>query len=274
MSLPSQNTHSDFPTPYLSPDEGKKQDRNAFTELMSRKPPKQKQASQTSHLSRKHNKTRDGLGVYIERPESFPPSTVIYYNDDFVAIHDLYPKSTVHFLLLPRDPQKFFLHPFEALENTQFLAKVREETVKLRKIAASELRRSFGRFSMAEQVRQEAMEADPPPDELPQGRNWEDEVRVGIHARPSMNHLHIHVISVDRHSPCLKHRKHYNSFATSFFVPIEDFPLAPDDIRRHPEREGYLQRDLICWRCGKNFGNKFTMLKEHLEEEFEEWKRL
>jgi aprataxin len=28
-----------------------------------------------------------------------------------------------------------------------------------------------------------------------------------------------------------------------------------------------------CWRCGMNFGNRFARLKEHLEAEFEEWKR-
>lgn len=105
---------------------------------------------------------------------------------------------------------------------------------------------------------------------LPKGRDWSKEVKVGVHAHPSMNHLHIHVLSVDRFSECMKHRKHYNSFATDFFVPLEDFPLAEDDVRRKQE---YLNQDLKCWRCGKNFGNKFARLKEHLAEEFEEWRK-
>ena len=95
---------------------------------------------------------------------------------------------------------------------------------------------------------------------------------AGVHAGPSMNHLHIHVLSVDRESPCLKHRKHYNSFATPFFIPIEDFPLADDDRRRHPGQEGFLKQDFKCWRCGKNFENKFARLKEHLTEEFKAWR--
>jgi aprataxin len=190
-------------------------------------------------------------------------------------VHDLYPKSAVHLLLLPRDTDKFFNHPFDALSNdVEFLAQVRVEAHRLRQLAAAELRRKFGRFSISEKGRVEAMEADPPPDTLPEGRKWEDEILCGVHAHPSMNHLHIHVISVDRCSPCLKHRKHYNSFATPFFVPLDDFPLAEDDVRRHPGREGYLKRDLKCWRCGSNFGNQFARLKEHLEREFEEWKRL
>lgn len=38
---------------------------------------------------------RDGLLAYIKEPESFPKSRVIYYNDDWVLIHDLYPKASV-----------------------------------------------------------------------------------------------------------------------------------------------------------------------------------
>jgi len=72
----------------------------------------------------------------------------------------------------------------------------------------------------------------------------------------------------------MRHKKHYNSFATPFLVPIEDFPLDEGDVRRHPGREGYLDRELVCWRCGKGFGRKFKELKGHLEEELEEWKRL
>lgn len=96
---------------------------------------------------------------------------------------------------------------------------------------------------------------------------------VGIHAHPSMAHLHVHVISRDRVNECMKHRKHYNSFATPFLVPLEDFPLETGDVRRHPGREGYLDQELRCWRCGVGFGNQFKKLKAHLDEEFEEWKR-
>ena len=89
-----------------------------------------------------------------------------------------------------------------------------------------------------------------------------------------MSHLHIHVFTRDMHSPSLKHRKHYNSFNTPFLVDVADFPLRDDDPRRDTKEEGYLRRDLKCWRCGKNFGNQFQKLKEHLEREFEEWKTL
>lgn len=37
---------------------------------------------------------RDGLGVYIDKPEAQPPGAVVEYDDEFVLIRDLYPKST------------------------------------------------------------------------------------------------------------------------------------------------------------------------------------
>lgn len=217
---------------------------------------------------------RDGLGAYIAQPESYPSNVVVNHCEDFVAIYDMFPKSSLHLLLLPRDPTKTHLHPFDAFEDVEFLTKVRTEVYKLRTLAAAELRRKYGKVSAQEQARQAALTAEPAPEELPAGRDWEKEIMCGVHAVPSMNHLHVHVIAVDRYSERLKHRKHYNSFATPFFVPIEDFPLAIDDVRRNPTREGYLKRDFVCWRCGEEFGNKFTQLKAHLEKEFEEWRRL
>jgi aprataxin len=218
---------------------------------------------------------RDGLGAYTNNPVGFPPSRVIYYDDDFVAINDLFPKSSVHTLLLPRSP-KNILHPFEAFEDPAFLSKVQEEVKNLRDLVAKELRRKYGKFSAKEQARERALNGDdniPDGEDLPPGRDWDKDVMVGIHAHPSMNHLHVHVLSVDRFSECLKHRKHYNSFATPFFIDIADFPLAKDDVRRHPGREGYLDWDFKCWRCGRDFGRSFSKLKAHLEVEFEKWKR-
>lgn len=252
------------------------------TELMSSRNKQQKhetdspsrnRAPQSNHSKSSHG-AREGLGAYIARPESYPADMVIYHNKEFVAIHDMFPKSSLHLLLLPRDQTKTRLHPFDAFEDAEFLAKVKKEVRTLQKLAAGELRRMFGKDSAQERERQAALNAHPPPDELPTGRDWEKEVMCGVHAVPSMNHLHVHVITVDRRSERLKHRKHYNSFATQFFVPIDDFPLASDDVRRNPTEEGYLRRDFVCWRCGKEFGNRFIQLKEHLEQEFEEWKRL
>lgn len=218
---------------------------------------------------------RDALGAYIRDPSAFPsPQSVISSSDAFVAIQDMYPKSTIHMLLLPRDESITLLHPFEAFADPKLLASVCDEVAKLKQLAASELRRRFGRFSNADSSYNAALDADEAPSDLPSGRNWETGIIAGVHAHPSMSHLHVHIMSVDRVSACMRHRRHYNSFSTPFFVPIEDFPLAQEDPRRqHAHQESYLTSDLKCWRCGAGFGNRFKRLKEHLEEELEDWKQ-
>ena len=194
---------------------------------------------------------RNGLSEYLHDPAKHPG--VLSYNDDFVIIKDLYPKATVHLLILPRDPVKQNQHPSEAFQDAVFFAKLKDEASKWRALAAKEL----------------ARELCPPTMSIPD-RNWEEEIKVGIHSVPSMHHLHVHVISRDMHSPSLKHKKHYNSFNTPFFVGLEEFPLTEEEeIAR---KKDWHKGDMICWRCKRNFENKFTALKQHLEKEFDEWK--
>lgn len=213
-----------------------------------------------------------GLGVYLQDPSS---SSVIYHNDYFVAINDRYPKATVHTLLLPRSEKHNLLHPFDAFEDADFLASVRAETDKLKSLAAKELRRRLGPKSASDAARQRVLDGAEPetPGTLPPGRDWSSEIVSGVHAVPSMRHLHVHVFSRDMHSEALRHRKHYNSFTTPFLVPLEDFPLPEDDARRDTKKEEYLKWGFKCWRCGGEFGNQFQKLKRHLEDEFEIWKR-
>lgn len=132
-----------------------------------------------------------GLNTYITTPESHP--SVISHNPKFVSIHDKYPKSSIHTLLLPRDPSKNLLHPFEAFNDPVFLAEVREETEVLKSFVAGELQRLYGCEGAEE-------------------RSWGDEILVGVHSRPSMNHLHVHVLSPDMVSECMKSRKHYSEY--------------------------------------------------------------
>lgn len=253
----------------------------SVAELMSNKNKRQKRDSAEDHdgpavpASSSSNPRREELGAYIAHPELYSPDTVVYYNSEFVAIYDKYPKSSLHLLLLPRDSHKTRLHPTVALQDPDFLAKVKAEASKLRSHAAAELRRRYGKYSAQDSAREKALHAEPPPDKLPPGRDWEQEIMCGIHSHPSMNHLHIHIISKDRCSDRMKHKKHYNSFSTPFFVHLKEFPLTPDSARKHTSHSGsYLHQDLVCWRCGKNFGNKFADLKRHLDEEFDQWKRL
>ncbi len=240
---------------------------------MSRAPKLQKAATETADTVSRPFQGRAALGAYLRDPAGYPPNRVIYHTEKFVVINDLYPKSLIHTLVLPRDNSKNLLHPFEAFQDPEFLTEVQQEVRKVVALIGKELRRNLGRYSTQEQAREAAMMDDPPPDILPHGRDWEKEVISGIHAGPSMDHLHVHVFSVDRVGDSMKKKSHYNSFATPFLVPLEAFPLRPDDPTRHAAKQGYLRGDLICWRCGKNFGNRFTRFKDHLLDEREAWKK-
>ncbi|KAG6142259.1 hypothetical protein E4U38_005755 [Claviceps purpurea] len=268
---------------------------------MAPKPKPQPDPSPKHHHSHGgHPRSRLGLGVYLSHPpSSFPPNTIIFQNADFVAIHDKFPKSTIHTLLLPRSPAHNLLHPFEAFQDEQFLRQVQQQVAYLKTLVAKELQRRLGRYSSAERARQAVLDGEGEgggeedaeekveeveedacegrrvlePGALPPGRDWEAEVISGVHAVPSMSHLHIHVLSRDMHSESMKHRKHYNSFNTPFLVDVMDWGAQGGG---GPEagsgRE--LSSELRCWRCGRGFGNGFKKLKEHLEEEFLSWRSL
>jgi aprataxin len=250
---------------------------------------------------------RNGLGIYIDKPEDNPEGRVVEYDDDFVVINDKYPKAryavqvtcpkntlrltflSVHLLLIPRDPKYYNQHPLSALStDAAFLDIVRTRVERLRNLAASELRRQYGHLSVSDAPYQEALEAAMSvPDlsvaggpnleredmlnSLPPGRDWAADIFAGVHTHPSMNHLHIHVFSRDMQSPWMKHKKHYLSFNSTFLVQLDEFPLHEGSERPHPGN--WPSWSMKCWRCGRDFKNKFAALKTHLADEFEVWKR-
>lgn len=57
-----------------------------------------------------------------------------------------------------------------------------------------------------------------------------DEFKTGFHAEPSMRRLHLHVISRDFYSPCLKTKKHWNSFNTPFLLSTEGRQFTKDSL--------------------------------------------
>lgn len=250
--------------------------RDAFAELMAPKPKApisqapQSMASKASQVIR--GVWRGALVEYIDHPEKFPDK-VLRVTANTVLIKDAFPKATIHLLLLPRSPAHYLLHPHTAFADPAFLAMMREEAAVAAKLAAAELSRQIGSFSSSNRARSEAMDRGVPFDELPTGRDYSTEIRVGAHAHPSMAHLHVHIISRDLCSERARHKKHYNSFATPFFVPLADYPLAEDDARRETGfQNANLRKDLVCWRCGQGFGNRFTEFKRHLNSEFEAWR--
>lgn len=265
MAEPAEDI-DDHPSP---PPQPSSKPRNAFAELMAPKPT----IPTPPKFSKGGNpfKGRGALLEYIQHPSRFP-NEVLRVTPHTVLIRDLYPKATVHLLLLPRSPAHYDLHPHDAFADPEFLATVRAEAASAADLAAAELERKLGRYSASTKARNEALDAGHY-EGAPKGRDYRREIRVGIHAHPSMSHLHVHVFSRDMHSECVKHRKHYNSFNTPFLVPLEVYPLGEEDeLRSVAFQNGNLSAPFVCWRCGRGFGNRFSELKRHLEEEFLEWR--
>ncbi|KAK3110017.1 aprataxin-like protein, partial [Teratosphaeriaceae sp. CCFEE 6253] len=104
---------------------------SAFTELMSPRKAKSSRPSSTDTATKQTTfYGRDGLAAYTTDPVSFPPSRVVYFNDKFVVINDLFPKASVHLLILPRDPKKNVIRPQEAFDDPVFLQECQAEEKK------------------------------------------------------------------------------------------------------------------------------------------------
>ena len=205
--------------------------------------PKQKTAGESSTID------PSSLGVYFTNPANHP--NVVGSNEDFVIVNDIYPKTTIHLLILPRDPIKRKEHPLDAFQDREFLDKCKKEASKWRLFAADQLK---DKICGSQQ---------------PVPHNWELDIMVGIHSQPSMDDLHIHVISRDLYSDFLWEKTNYTSFTTSFFVRLEEFPLNEEE---EAGRVSALKnRDMSCSRCSETF-RTFKKLKSHLKLEFTKWK--
>uniref|UniRef100_A0A6B2LIM6 3'-phosphate/5'-hydroxy nucleic acid ligase n=1 Tax=Arcella intermedia TaxID=1963864 RepID=A0A6B2LIM6_9EUKA len=129
---------------------------------------------------------KDGLGMFKNKGSDFPG---VYYQDEHtVTIYDQYPKSIVHLLVLP---QKNILN-LDSLgpQDVPIL-------LEMKKTKDLIIQHLSG------------------PQEPKSKLNLE--YKSGFHAIPSMNHLHLHIISND--FLLVKNAKHYQSFNSSYLVP-------------------------------------------------------
>jgi len=110
------------------------------------------------------------------------------------------------------------------------------------------------------------------------GFKWD--IWAGFHAVPSMEHLHLHVISSDLCSPSLKNKKHYNSFhpKLGFFLHLHDVLEWFDATSSHyttvskldkAKYELILKESLVCWRC-EAVQRNIPTLKTHLQNHFDD----
>lgn len=163
------------------------------------------------------------------------PSLVFFTTQRLVVAYDAYPKARLHLLILPRQPLP---GPADLTgAHAPLLAHMRDLASWLSAQLSSSITPNL------------------PP------------LRIGFHAVPSMRQLHLHLISSDLDSPHLKTKKHFNSFATDFFIP-------PDVWIRQLEAHGRLRvdagaaeaglkREMRCFLTGRPIRN-VPELKAHL----------
>ncbi|XWS67266.1 hypothetical protein CRYUN_Cryun05aG0272700 [Craigia yunnanensis] len=165
------------------------------------------------------------------QPEKYKDE-VLEASDDVVVLNDKYPKAKRHLLVLAR---------FEGLD---CLVDARKEHLQLL-------------LTMHEV-----------------GLKWADKFlhedaslvfRLGYHLVPSMRQLHLHVISQDFDSKCLKNKKHWNSFNTAFFRDSLD---VIEEVSNHgkatlQDDNRLLSMELRCHRC-KSAHPNIPKLKSHI----------
>ncbi|XP_015799158.1 aprataxin isoform X1 [Nothobranchius furzeri] len=163
------------------------------------------------------------------------PSMQVYKDDRVVVITDKYPKARYHWLVLP-------------WQSIPSLKALREEHCDLLKHMQQVADRMVQQCPDSGSVR----------------------FRMGYHAIPSMSHIHLHVISQDFDSPCLKNKKHWNSFTTDYFMPSHDVIRMLETDGRVTVKEGtseLLKLHLRCHVCHREIPT-IPALKEHIKSHF------
>ncbi|XP_011866128.1 PREDICTED: aprataxin isoform X2 [Vollenhovia emeryi] len=139
---------------------------------------KRKATSSTSKLQPTTTKRGHWSAGLLKSMED--PESKVEEDDQIIVIKDKYPKAQFHYLVLPK-------------ENILSIWKVKEDHQDLL---------THMHNVACDLVKNQA----------------NHEFIIGYHAMPSMQRLHLHVISTDFNSPCMKTKYHWNSFTTPFFL--------------------------------------------------------
>ena len=179
----------------------------------------------------------DALLKFLDDPSD---SAVVYLDDEVMAIKDKFPKAKHHYLVMPRDTRYASIGDLtpDDMPLLKHMERVANKLVNDNNTIHDE--------------------NESPDLEFP-------DYKYGFHAVPSMNHLHMHVISQDLDSSCLRHKKHWNSFTTTFFVPLEEMMIAVEsgEAVDFSYRSNRLSDGLKCHHCGKA-QISIPKLKEHI----------
>ncbi|XP_023274266.1 aprataxin isoform X3 [Seriola lalandi dorsalis] len=219
------------------PRESVSEDRESQREAQKMKAAKQTEKVSVSLSHGEATKTNETFGHWSQglKISMQDPKMQVYKDEKVVVIKDKYPKSRYHWLVLP-------------WQSIPSLKALREEHCDLVK--------------HMQQVADQMIEQCPDASSL--------HFRTGYHAIPSMSHVHLHVISQDFDSPCLKNKKHWNSFTTDYFIESHDVIEMLDTNGRVTVKEGaneLLKLPLRCHMCRKELPT-IPALKDHLKSHF------
>ncbi|XP_067409418.1 aprataxin isoform X4 [Emydura macquarii macquarii] len=161
------------------------------------------------------------------------PNMQVYKDERVVVIKDKYPKARYHWLILPWD-----------------------SISSLKLVTKEHLQLLEHMHAVGEKLVQQCLDKD------------SLKFRLGYHAIPSMSHIHLHVISQDFDSPCLKNKKHWNSFTTEYFLNSHDVIEMVKTKGKVLVKDGtpeLLKLPLRCHVCKQHQSN-MPQLKEHLKK--------
>lgn len=148
----------------------------------------------------------------------------VFKNERFVCIKDKYPKAKAHYLLIPRGDS------FPKLIKVADLIKLNNSLEILKEMK-----------SLSDKIIEENFPND-----------VKSKAMCGFHSIQSMQPLHMHIISKDFQSDCLKNKKHWNSFNTKYFIRLEEL------IECLENQEDYFKNDIF------NLNNQ-NVLKNYLD---------
>uniref|UniRef100_A0A8D0GY11 Aprataxin n=1 Tax=Sphenodon punctatus TaxID=8508 RepID=A0A8D0GY11_SPHPU len=178
---------------------------------------------------------KEGLGHWSQglKISMHDPKMQVYKDEKVVAIKDKYPKARYHWLILPWD-----------------------SIATLKAITKEHLELLGHMHAVGEKLVQEC----PARDRL--------QFRLGYHAIPSMSHVHLHVISQDFDSPCLKNKKHWNSFTTEYFLDSKDVIEMIKEKGKVTVSDGTseLLKQPLKFHVCKQLQSTIPQLKEHLKK--------
>ncbi|KAF3422269.1 hypothetical protein E2986_05837 [Frieseomelitta varia] len=162
------------------------------------------------------------------------PQYKVKEDDKVTVIKDKYPKAQYHYLIIPKADIPSLWH----------IKKENEDLLIHMHCVAEDLTR----------------------------QHKESEFLIGYHAVPSMQRLHLHVISTDFNSPCLKTKYHWNSFTTPFFLHSTDICnqlREKGELKKLKSEESaqHLSIPLKCHKCPTTPKN-MPDLKRHLLAHF------